>query len=234
MAIDKKEILSLIDRYALGGITNSAIWVLGNDNITIPFKSAEQGILGNVTFNKNPFEKEFEFGVMNSTQLRGMVSVLDDQFKFELNEPLHQVKLSDSNFKGTFVLSPIDLMGEKPKLKKEAEYIYTFELTDTITSNIKNAIKAIGEDNLTFIHDDGRDKIVVGYDRNNSNRMEINLDSENDISYSPVTFRSTGILSIIEKNADSQIDIEVSEAMLKISCTSTDFTSVYWIKKYDQ
>ena len=232
MPINKKDVLGLIDKYELGGITNSAIWELKDDKITIPFRVAEHGLLGSINYNANPFGENFEFGIMNSKQLRGMVAIMGDEFDFKLNENTHQIKMKDESLNATFVLSPIDLMGDKPALKKEADYMYLVELTDDLKANIFRAIKGIGEEYLTFVREDGVDKIVVGYDRNNSNRVEVKLNIENDIDYNPITFKTSALIPIIDKNSDSEIDIEVSTAMLRINCTSDQYESTYWVKKY--
>lgn len=236
MKIQKKSIEDFIKRYDLNGLVANAIWELKDDNIEVAMKSIDNNMLGFLNFKENPFNHKGDIGIMNVNQLRSIISVMDEEIDLEVNENMMQLEIrDDSGLESLFILSPLELMGNKPSLKKEPDYEFELKLDKATIDKISKAIKAFGSnaDKFTIVSEDGEDKFVVGYSQNKTNRISLGLGKLSNTTYNPVHFKSETLMNIISANSDTEITMSFSQVgMLKLECNSDTYNNVYRIAKF--
>lgn len=233
MKIQKEVIEDFIKRYDLNGKVSNAIWTLEDDKIDVSVKSIDKSMLGFVTYNSNPFNYVGEIGFMNIPQLKSMMSVMSDEIDININEGLQQIEMEDdSGLQSLFVLTPTTILGNKPSLKKDADYIFSLKIDDNVYDQIIKVVKTFKEDYFTILNEDGQDKLVVGYDVNKSNRIKVNLGSNSEENYRETSFKSELFLSILTNNKGADIELAFSPKLLKITCSTKDYNNVYRIAKF--
>lgn len=236
MRVEKKNIEDFIKRYDLNGLVSNAIWELDGDEIKVAMKSVDGSMLGFLTHHSNPFGYNGDIGIMNVNQLKSIIGVMDNNIEIDVNENMMQLEITDdSGLESLFILSPLDLMGKKPSLKQEPEFIFSLKLSSDLISKVTKAIKAFGSNSeiFTIVRENDEDKLVVGYSENKTNRISMGLGNSSNENYNPVSFKSETLMAIIGANSDTEITMSFSpKGMLKIECVSKDYMNIYRIAKF--
>ena len=94
--MEKAKFDGFINRYNLGGEVESVILKSEASNLSVRMISDDKTLLGDVTVTGSDFP-EGEFGIYTTSQLKGLLSVLDNTIKVE--EVTGALKFSDKGTK---------------------------------------------------------------------------------------------------------------------------------------
>jgi hypothetical protein len=166
--------------------------------------------------------KEFDgsdatFGIYDTTKLTKMLSVLDNDIQFSLQDidgkPV-SIKVKDSSGMAMYMLADLSVIPNVPDLKQLPEFNVEIKLDSNFINKFIKAKGALAdENNFTFICKDGTGpgQIVLGHSTINTNRISIDVDCTCNGPIEPISFSATYLKEILVANR------EASDATLKIS-----------------
>ena len=155
----KKELLSFISKYSLGGNVESVVWNLKDKSISTNFVSSDKTLKGTVTMNKSNITTVLpEIGIYTTSQLVRMLSILNDDIDVSVSDTSMYVTDKVTDF--SFVLADIDVIPKSPKLKMTPQFTATIKITDDfINEEMKtyNSLESLidSEDVYDFLIENG-------------------------------------------------------------------------------
>lgn len=218
-----------INRYNLGGEIESVMIKSNNGVLSVRMISDDKTLLGSVELN-NADMPNGEFGIYTTSQLKGLLSVLDENV--EVEEVTGALKFSDKGTKVQYMLAAPSVIPNVPELKELPEFDVTINLdNDFVDKFVKSKGVLSDADTFTFIRKDNRSEIILGYSSINSNRIsiEVNANSGNDIS--PIAFSAKYLKAILVSNKGSNSSsLKISSKGLShLSFVDGDYTSEYYL-----
>ena len=99
--MEKQKLNGFISRYNLGGEVESVMVTSTDDSVSVKMISDDKTLLGDVTVTEKDFPTG-EFGIYTTSQLKGLLSVLDSSIKVE--ETTGALKFSDKGTKVQYML----------------------------------------------------------------------------------------------------------------------------------
>ena len=135
--MEKLKLDGFINRYNLGGEVESVMLNSTDANVSVKMISDDKTLLGDVTVT----EKEFptgDFGIYTTSQLKGLLSVLDSSIKVE--ETTGALKFSDKGTKVQYMLAAPSVIPAVPDLKELPPFDADITLDDETVINNVDAI----------------------------------------------------------------------------------------------
>jgi len=212
--MEKQQLNRFVSKYNLAGLVESVKWESTEGSLTTSFISDDKSVLGNVTM------KEFEgsnatFGVYDTTKLTKMLSTLDNDVDFSIQDidgKAVSLKFKDGSSSVNYMLADLSVIPNVPDLKQLPEFNTEIKLDANFISKFIRAKGALAdENNFTFVSKDGKGQIILGYSNINTNRISIDVDSTSEGDVNPISFSATYLKEILVANK------EASDATLKIS-----------------
>ena len=111
--MEKLKLDGFINRYNLGGEVESVMVNSTDDSVSVKMISDDKTLLGDVTVKENEFPNG-EFGIYTTSQLKGLLSVLDSSIKVE--ETTGAIKFSDKGTKVQYMLAAPSVIPAVPDL----------------------------------------------------------------------------------------------------------------------
>ena len=213
--MEKQQLNRFVSKYNLAGLVESVKWESKDGSLTTSFISDDKSVLGNVTM------KEFDgadssFGIYDTTKLTKMLSVLDNDIQFSLQDidgkPV-SIKVKDSSGMAMYMLADLSVIPNVPDLKQLPPFDVEIKLDSNFISKFIKARGALDENNFTFTCKDGEGpgQIILGYSNINTNRISIDVDCTCSGPVEPISFSATYLKEILVANR------EATDATLKIS-----------------
>ena len=112
--MNKSKFDGFVNRYNLGGEIESVMIKSDDSNLSVRMISDDKTLLGDVTVVENDFPNG-EFGIYTTSQLKGLLSVLDEAISVE--EVTGAVKFSDKGTKVQYMLAAPSVIPAVPDLK---------------------------------------------------------------------------------------------------------------------
>ncbi len=119
--MEKQKLDGFINRYNLGGEVESVMIKSDGTNLTVRMISDDKTLLGDVSVKDIEFPNG-EFGIYTTSQLRGLMSVLDNSIKVE--EAPGALKFSDKGTKMQYMLAAPSVIPAVPDLKALPPFEY--------------------------------------------------------------------------------------------------------------
>ena len=205
----KSSIEGFISRYNLGGEIESVKIESTDEGMSVRFISDDKTLLGDVSSEETQFPNG-EFGIYTTSQLKGLLSVLDNTIKVE--EVTGALKFSDKGTKMQYMLAAPSVIPVVPDLKTLPPFDVDITLDDEfINKFIKSKGALADSDTFTFTCKDGKGEIILGYSSINSNRISISVDCKCDSDVDAIAFSAKYLKAILLANKGS------SSSSLKIS-----------------
>ena len=113
--MEKQKLNGFISRYNLGGEVESVMVTSTDDSVSVKMISDDKTLLGDVTVTEKDFPTG-EFGIYTTSQLKGLLSVLDSSIKVE--ETTGALKFSDKGTKVQYMLAAPSVIPAVPDLKE--------------------------------------------------------------------------------------------------------------------
>jgi len=212
--MEKQQLNRFVSKYNLAGLVESVKWESKEGSLTTSFISDDKSVLGSVTM------KEFEgldatFGVYDTTKLTKMLSTLDSDVDFSIQDidgKAVSLKFKDGSTSVNYMLADLSVIPNVPDLKQLPPFNTEIKLDSNFISKFIRAKGALAdENNFTFLSKDGKGQIILGYSNINTNRISIDVDSTSEGDVDPISFSATYLKEILVANK------EASDATLKIS-----------------
>ena len=218
-----------VGRYNLGGEIESVMVKSDENNLSVRMISDDKTLLGDVTVAESEFPNG-EFGIYTTSQLKGLLSVLDDSITIE--EVTGALKFSDKKTKVQYMLAAPSVIPAVPDLKALPPFDAEITLDDDFVNKfIKSKGVLSDADTFTFIHKGGNGEIILGYSSINSNRISLDVDSTATNDIEPIAFSAKYLKAILMANKGSKTSsLKISSKGLShLSFTDGDYTSNYYL-----
>ena len=227
--MEKVKFDGFINRYNLGGEVESVMIKSDDTNLSVRMISDDKTLLGNVTVAESEFPNG-EFGIYTTSQLKGLLSVLDNNISVE--EVTGALKFSDNGTKMQYMLAAPSVIPAVPDLKALPPFNVNITLDNEFVNKFIKSKGALADaDTFTFTCKDNKGKIILGYSSINSNRISITVDCKCDGDVQPIAFSAKYLKAILMANKGSSTSsLEISsQGLAKVAFTDGDFVSNYYL-----
>jgi ribosome maturation factor RimP len=232
--MDKSKFIGFLNRYSLGGNTDSAKLVISDKTLSTKFISTDQNVIGDVTLNSFDLP-DAELGIYQTAQLQKLLSAVDEQMEVNLNvveSKAYSINFKDKSTAVTYMLADLAVIRQVPNLKSLPPFEVKIELNKDFTNNFKKAVGALDSENFGVECNLGETKVIVNYSSVNTNRVVFNATTV-EAEDMPVTCFSAKLLKeIINANSDATGTLEVSsKGLARVTFTNTEYSAVYYLVK---
>ena len=227
--MNKSKFDGFINRYNLGGEIESVMIKSDDSNLSVRMISDDKTLLGDVTVVEGDFPNG-EFGIYTTSQLKGLLSVLDEAISVE--EVTGAVKFSDKGTKVQYMLAAPSVIPAVPDLKALPAFDAEITLDDDFVNKfIKSKGVLSDSDTFTFTVKGGKAEIILGYSSINSNRISIAVEATAKEDIEPIAFSAKYLKAILMANKGSKSSsLKISSKGLShVSFTDGDYTSNYYL-----
>ena len=234
--MDKQTLMGFVNRFYLGGQTQSAPIVSTKDTLSCSFINSAKSCVGDIVLSKNGFG-DYEMGLYEIQDLIKLLSVLDGELVVEANEVgdiVSQLVISQksNNTKVNYGLARLDVVSKKPDLTNVPEFDLELKIDKQFISSFVSGKGALSDVSTFAILSDGVEaKIVIGYSSSTqSNKVTIPVEAKKMSSVDDaVFFDADTFKEVLTANKDCEsATLYVSSAGLaKVSFKVDDFDSTY-------
>ena len=227
--MNKGKFDGFVNRYNLGGEIESVMVKSDENNLSVRMISDDKTLLGDVTVAESEFPNG-EFGIYTTSQLKGLLSVLDDSITIE--EVTGALKFSDKKTKVQYMLAAPSVIPAVPDLKALPPFDAEITLDDDFVNKfIKSKGVLSDADTFTFIHKGGSGEIILGYSSINSNRISIEVDATAKEDIEPIAFSAKYLKAILMANKGSKTSsLKISSKGLShLAFIDGDYTANYYL-----
>ena len=232
--MEKKKLISFIDKYHLAGNANSVKLEIKDKTLHCKFITDDQNVIGSVTMNGFDVE-DCTLGIYATSQLTKLLTALDDEVDFKVNKAdssAFSIKISDKTTKVTFMLADLSVIRQVPDLKNTPDWNVTFKLTKDFTDKFIKSKNALPEtENFAVQSRNGTTEMILNYSTLNTNRITWPLDIPNATPLSATCFSANLFKEILQANKDCEEgELNVSSAGLaKVVFKLAEGTSTYYL-----
>ena len=227
--MEKVKFDGFINRYNLGGEVESVMIKSDDTNLSVRMISDDKTLLGDVIVAESEFPNG-EFGIYTTSQLKGLLSVLDNNISIE--EVTGALKFSDKGTKMQYMLAAPSVIPAVPDLKALPPFNVNITLDNEFVNKFIKSKGALADaDTFTFTCKDNKGEIILGYSSINSNRISISVDCKCDGDVQPIAFSAKYLKAILMANKGSSTSsLEISsQGLAKVAFTDGDFVSNYYL-----
>ena len=227
--MEKVKFDGFINRYNLGGEVESVMVKSEGSNLSVRMISDDNSLLGDVSVTGTDFPNG-EFGIYTTSQLRGLLSVLDNTIDVE--EVTGALKFSDKGTKMQYMLAAPSVIPAVPDLKALPPFNVEITLNDEFVNKFIKSKGALADaDTFTFTCKDNKGEIILGYSSINSNRISISVDCKCDGDVDPIAFSAKYLKAILLANKGSNASsLKISSSGLAhLNFVDGDYTSNYYL-----
>ena len=227
--MNKGKFDGFVNRYNLGGEIESVMVKSDDKNLSVRMISDDKTLLGDVTVVGGEFPNG-EFGIYTTSQLKRLLSVLDDAITVE--EVTGALKFSDKKTKVQYMLAAPSVIPAVPDLKALPPFDAEITLDDDFVNKfIKSKGVLADSDTFTFTFKAKKGEVILGYSSINSNRISIEVDCTAKADIEPIAFSAKYLKAILMANKGSKSSsLKISSKGLShVSFTDGDYTSNYYL-----
>jgi hypothetical protein len=233
--MEKKKLTSFIDKYHLAGNANSVRLDIKDKEISCNFITDDQNVVGSISMDNFDIE-DVTLGVYATSQLTKLLTALDDDIKFKVNNAdgtAFSINLSDTTTNITFMLADLSVIRQVPQMKQLPDFNVKIKLTKDFVEKYVRSKNALPEtENFAVESDALGTEMILNYSTLNTNRITWPVIPEGESSDLPATCFSANLLKeILVANKDAETGIiEVSSAGLaRVTFTGKDYSSTYYL-----
>ena len=194
----KSSFEGFIARYSLGGEVESVKINSTDEGMSVKFISDDKTLLGSVESEDKDFPNG-EFGVYTTSQLKGLLGVLDSNIDVTQGEA--SLVFGDKGTSVNYMLADLSVIPVVPELKQLPPFGSTITLDEEFVSKFIKSKGALSDsDTFTFKCKNNKGEVILGYSKINSNRISINVQCtcENDVE--PISFSAKYLKEILNAN----------------------------------
>jgi hypothetical protein len=227
--MEKVKFDGFINRYNLGGEVESVMVKSEGTDLSVRMISDDKTLLGDVSVSGADFPNG-EFGIYTTSQLKGLLSVLDNTI--EVEEVTGALKFSDKGTKMQYMLAAPSVIPAVPDLKALPPFNVEVTLNDEFVNKFIKSKGALSDaDTFTFTCKDNKGEIILGYSSINSNRISISVDCKCDGDVEPIAFSAKYLKAILLANKGSNSSsLKISsQGLSHLNFVDGDYTSNYYL-----
>ena len=227
--MEKVKFDGFINRYNLGGEVESVMVKSEGSDLSVRMISDDKTLLGDVSVTGTDFPNG-EFGIYTTSQLRGLLSVLDNTIDVE--EVTGALKFSDKGTKMQYMLAAPSVIPAVPDLKALPPFNVEITLNDEFVNKFIKSKGALADaDTFTFTCKDNKGEIILGYSSINSNRISISVDCTCEGDVEPIAFSAKYLKAILLANKGSNASsLKISsQGLAHLNFVEGDYTSNYYL-----
>ena len=230
--MEKTKFNGFISRYNLGGEVESVMIKSEESNLSVRMISDDKTLLGDVTVKDTDFPNG-EFGIYTTSQLKGLLSVLDDSI--DVQEVTGALKFSDKGTKMQYMLAAPSVIPAVPDLKQLPDFNVEIALDDDFVNKFIKSKGALSDaDTFTFTCSDGEGpgQIILGYSSINSNRISIDVNCTcSNGKVEPISFSAKYLKEIpLANRGSSTSSLKISsDGLSHLNFTEGDYTANYYL-----
>ena len=227
--MEKVKFDGFINRYNLGGEVESVMVKSEGTDLSVRMISDDKTLLGDVSVSGTDFPNG-EFGIYTTSQLKGLLSVLDNTI--EVEEVTGALKFSDKGTKMQYMLAAPSVIPAVPDLKALPPFNVEVTLNDEFVNKFIKSKGALADaDTFTFTCKDNNGEIILGYSSINSNRISISVDCTCDGDVEPIAFSAKYLKAILLANKGSNASsLKISsQGLAHLNFVEGDYTSNYYL-----
>lgn len=231
--MNKEKLDKFIEKYALNGEIESVMINSDSDELSVGIISGDKALLGEVSVKDDKFPSG-EFGIYTTSQLQGMLSVLESDI--DINATDKSLNFNDNRTEVQYMLAEKKVIPKVPDLKTLPDFDISIKVDEEFINTFSKSKKALKDVNtFTFLSENGEGKIILGYSSINSNRIYINVDGEYDDDVSPISFNSNYLKEILDANKGAEkSSMEIStDGLCRVTFEDGEFNSQYYIVESD-
>jgi hypothetical protein len=225
----KSKLDGFINRYNLGGEIESVMINSTETTLSVKVISDDKTLLGSVTTADDAFPIG-EFGIYTTSQLKGLLSVLDDTIT--VAETTGALKFSDNGTKMQYMLAATSVIPSVPELKALPLFDAEVTLDDEFVNKFIKSKGALSDsDTFTFIYKGGKGEVVLGFSSINSNRISLSVNCKCEIDIEPIAFSAKYLKAILMANRGSNASsLKISsKGLAHVSFNSDEFSAEYYL-----
>ena len=227
--MEKVKFDGFINRYNLGGEVESVMVKSEGTNLSVRMISDDKTLLGDVSVSNADFPNG-EFGIYTTSQLKGLLSVLDNSI--EVEEVTGALKFSDKGTKMQYMLAAPSVIPAVPDLKALPPFNVEITLNDEFVNKFIKSKGALADaDTFTFTCKNNKGEIILGYSSINSNRISISVNCKCDGDVEPIAFSAKYLKAILLANKGSNSSsLKISsQGLSHLNFVDGDYTSNYYL-----
>ena len=236
---DRSEIISHIDRYNLSGEIEPVTWEVGGNELSIGFVSQDNTIIGNLSVDEFELGDEVELGVMQTSNLKKLIKILNDRFDISLQRAGEQARvmvMEDDQKTVEFRLADLSVIPDTPSPKRIPDFQVAIDITENFADDFRSAESALESDEFAVRTTRGGVEVVVGYtadsrrEHNNKVTLPVAAGEFEQFENNNITFKADTFAEILKANSDSEeATWEVSdEGLSRIEFDGEGWDSVYY------
>jgi hypothetical protein len=227
--MEKVKFDGFINRYNLGGEVESVMVKSEGTDLSVRMISDDKTLLGDVSVSGTDFPNG-EFGIYTTSQLKGLLSVLDNTI--EVEEVTGALKFSDKGTKMQYMLAAPSVIPSVPDLKALPPFNVEITLNDEFVNKFIKSKGALADaDTFTFTCKDNKGEIILGYSSINSNRISISVDCKCDGDVDPIAFSAKYLKAILLANKGSNSSsLKISsQGLAHLNFVDGDYSCNYYL-----
>ena len=225
----KSSFEGFITRYNLGGEVESVKIDSTDAGLSVKFISNDKTLLGNVSSDNKDFPTG-EYGVYTTSQLKGLLSVLDSDISVKEGDAA--LVFSDKGTSVNYMLADLSVIPVVPDLKQLPDFTSTIKMdNDFVNKFVKSKGALSDSDTFTFSCKSNKGEVILGYSKINSNRISINVECECDGDVDPISFSAKYLKEILNANKGAKSSsLKISpNGLAHVSFENDGFKSNYYL-----
>jgi hypothetical protein len=213
----------------LGGEVESVKIDSTDAGLSVKFISDDKTLLGNVSSDNKDFPTG-EYGVYTTSQLKGLLSVLDSDISVKEGDAA--LVFSDKGTSVNYMLADLSVIPVVPDLKQLPDFTSTIKMdNDFVNKFVKSKGALSDSDTFTFSCKSNKGEVILGYSKINSNRISINVECECDGDVEPISFSAKYLKEILNANKGAKSSsLKISpNGLAHVSFENDGFKSNYYL-----
>lgn len=230
---------SAIDKYYLGGLIESARWVIKKNSVSIAFISPNKDAIGRVECSGVELE-DSKFGIYSTSQLVKLIKILDKTIELKLNKrgtvPL-ELLIADNQYDLSFYLSDPNLIDESPSVDlPTSPPVLNLDIDSSFVTKFVTAKKALGEiKQFTLSSKKEKPLMVIGEKSAYSNKVKFEIDGKSERNFDPIPFDVNFFTEMLLANKEDKGKIVVyEEGLMHVEFKSEESISTYFLVRLQE
>jgi hypothetical protein len=227
--MQKSKLDGFINRYNLGGEVESVLVKSDGKNLSVRLISDDKSLLGSVELENIPFP-EGEYGIYTTSQLKQLLSVLDDDVT--VKGGTGYLQFSDKGTKVNYMLAAESVIPKVPDIKKLPVFGIEISLdSDFVSKFIKSKGALADSDRFTFTSKNGVSEVVLGFSTINTNRISITVNAKLEGDVEPISFSAKYLKQILLANKSANTSLlEIStDGLASVKFDDGEYKSEYFL-----
>ena len=225
----KSSFEGFVARYNLGGEVESVKINSTDEGMSVKFISDDKTLLGTVESEDKEFPNG-EFGVYTTSQLKGLLGVLDSSINIEKGEA--SLVFSDNGTSVNYMLADLSVIPVVPELKALPNFGSTITLDEDFVGKFIKSKGALSDsDTFTFKCKGDKGEVILGYSKINSNRISINVQCTCESDVEPISFSAKYLKEILNANRNAKSSsLKISaQGLAHVSFEHDGYKSNYYL-----